>query len=352
MNADLYFFTGTGNALTAARIVADQLAGLMYNVRLWQVHRVSPVALNTDTDLCGFLYPTHGFAPAPAMLSFLWRLPRTKKRMPAFLLNTRAGMLFFGLHFPGLSGMALLLPLLILFVKGYSVRGVLPLDMPSNWLSVHPPVSPTRAQKIRERCEPKVRSFARRIASGRLSFWRLLRDLPVDLSVFPISLLYALVGRFFLAKTFIHTDACNGCRLCIKSCPAQAIQDRGGYPYWTLHCESCMRCLNVCPQRAVQSSHLLFSIVLIWSIVSPLYLLFRNEVPGALLQLCDMTLPLPGLMLIYRLLWPHFRSHIVGRLLAYTSLTSLWGRYLAPGLRRKDLLPVAPPDVRADRQHE
>lgn len=40
--------------------------------------------------------------------------------------------------YPGLSGLALILPALMLRLKGYRIKGLRPLDLPSNWISLHP----------------------------------------------------------------------------------------------------------------------------------------------------------------------------------------------------------------------
>lgn len=52
---------------------------------------------------------------------------------------------------------------------------------------------------------------------------------------------------------FYATDACNGCGLCEKNCPARAIEMKDGRPCWIKpECEQCLGCLHRCPQKAVQ----------------------------------------------------------------------------------------------------
>lgn len=52
-------------------------------------------------------------------------------------------------------------------------------------------------------------------------------------------------------KYFSYTDACNGCGLCVKTCPAENIELHKEKPIWLHHCESCLACYNYCPNRAI-----------------------------------------------------------------------------------------------------
>lgn len=49
-------------------------------------------------------------------------------------------------------------------------------------------------------------------------------------------------------------SSCNGCGMCVKFCPAQAMEmESGGRPDWTHdQCIMCLRCLHECPQFAIQ----------------------------------------------------------------------------------------------------
>lgn len=53
-------------------------------------------------------------------------------------------------------------------------------------------------------------------------------------------------------KAFYASDACNGCGLCAKNCPAATISLVDGKPAWGKQCYQCLRCINECPQRAIQ----------------------------------------------------------------------------------------------------
>lgn len=61
-------------------------------------------------------------------------------------------------------------------------------------------------------------------------------------------------NRFARAtKPFYATNACDGCGLCARRCPAKAISLDSGRPEWTVPtCFKCLRCFNECPRSAIQ----------------------------------------------------------------------------------------------------
>jgi Pyruvate/2-oxoacid:ferredoxin oxidoreductase delta subunit len=251
----IYYISGTGNARASSYWIADeaQKAGLKATVQ--QIDRLKNIEMpeSESKPLIGFAYPTHGFNAAPIMLKFIAGFPRGMGR-EVFLLNTRAGMKLYKLFIPGLSGVALLLPAFMLWLKGYRCIGFRPVDLPSNWISLHPGLREKVIESIFFRCESIVRKFTLKILSGK-RVNRGLFSIPVDLLISPISLAYYAGGRFFLSKTFIANSDCNNCGLCIRDCPTSSILLLNNRPYWKLSCESCMRCLNLCPNRAIESAH-------------------------------------------------------------------------------------------------
>jgi ferredoxin len=75
---------------------------------------------------------------------------------------------------------------------------------------------------IADRCEAIVKRFAARLISGGTDFSALV-DLPQDLLIAPVSLLYYVAGRFVFANSFCASAACNSCGACQARCPVNAI---------------------------------------------------------------------------------------------------------------------------------
>jgi ferredoxin len=342
----IYYISGTGNAKISSEWIAEEAGKRGIKAVVQQIDRleniVMPVA--ADKPLIGFAFPTHGFNAAPIMLRFIASFPKGAGRN-VFLLNTRAGMKLSRLFTPGLSGIALLLPAFILFLKGYRCIAFRPVDLPSNWIPLHPGIRKEVIDSIFGRCEKIVRDFADKLFSGR-KIYTGLYSLPVDILVSPLAFGYYIAGRFFLSKTFIANYNCTNCGLCIKECPTASIKLVSNRPYWKLTCESCMRCLNRCPEKAIEAAHgmaagfwLLITVADV-SIVSLLIRLFDLQTDSAWLKIMSQVISLVCTVFIPAALYIviHYSMEIkpLKYLLRFTSLTALpfWRRY-PPGKKKK-----------------
>lgn len=336
----IYYFSGTGNAEFAANEIAylSKQKGLKTKVINIAENDLCFSEINNDT-LIGFCYPTHGFNAPPIILKFLSRFPKGKSDI--FFLNTRAGMKLFKLQTPGLGGLALWLPALILKLKGYKTRGFRPLDMPSNWISLHPGLFRSSVDFIALKCRITLSKFTEKILYKKRVLSGLIW-LPLDLLVSPIAVGYYFFGRFTLAKTFFASFKCNNCSLCIKQCPVKAISIKSGRPYWSFKCESCMRCMNNCPKRAIETAHA-FTAVLWWLVFSfaPYFLTkilvdqniitegFYLKYSWIILNIITIISGFALLFLGYRILHQLLRVKLFNRIITFTSLTHFkwWSRY-------------------------
>jgi ferredoxin len=351
-HVSMYCFSGTGNALAAGRWIAERAEAAGVGASLTRIDRLARAEVPTPATgraLLGLLYATHGFCVPWLMLRLMLRLPRRAGRaVDVFLLNTRGGTKLGPVHLPGLSGVALLLPLVVLWLKGYRVVGTRPVDLPSNWMQLHPPFGETTANAITARQRARVVRFADRLLAGGRA-WHGWWTLPIDLALLPIAAGYLPWGRFYLAKLQMASAACDGCGVCARLCPASAIRMDRGRPYWTFDCEACMRCLSVCPRRAVQSSHSYLAVVLVVTL-GPL----AAAAHAAAAFLGHAWAPLGGRLgfwavyyvlsmlwvwLSYDLFARALRVRWLNHLFTYTSFTRYFRRYLAPGVKARDLRP-------------
>ncbi len=220
--------------------------------------------------------------------------------------------------------------------------------MPSNWISLHPGLKPGAVDFIVRRCHHKVDRFSRAVLNDEPFFpWYFYAFLWLDLAVSPISLLYLIMGRFFLAKAFFASPACNNCQICAECCPVSAIKMVDGRPYWSFYCESCMRCMNICPQRAVETSHamIVMMVIAVTSVPVSYYLqefLTRSGSPVGstgfyvLDHFINWLVTLAIIYIAYVLMFILLRNRWISRFFLYTSLTHYWARYKAPGISIKD----------------
>ncbi|PKP20054.1 MAG: hypothetical protein CVU05_09915 [Bacteroidetes bacterium HGW-Bacteroidetes-21] len=329
---NILFFSGTGNAFSAASWFKEKALEYSRKVTLQSIeNKITDFELPTqERTLFVFTYPTHGFAPPWIMLKFMLRFCFKGPADVAFI-NTQAGSKLWKFYFPGMSGIALWLPMLIFRLKGFRLKGALPLDMPHSWISFFPPNPKSDNLKIADRCKRIVEKMSDKILSGKKYFrYTLWLHLWFDIPVAIIAPAYLFIGRFFLAKTLYPSYACNSCRICEKSCPVHAIVIQNDRPYWKYNCESCMRCMNICPQKSIQSWVTRIGIIIYF-----LTLIFVSFVKIDIWLASQIVL-----VLIFPLYWIFIhvlRVKFVNYLFTYTSLTRYWGRYFARGVKIKDL---------------
>jgi len=330
----VYYFSGTGNSENVARWMGDIAKENGMEVSLINIGKTARRNIEPpESDaLVAFVSPIHGFNYPPVMLNFLVHFPKGKNKV--LLLNTRAGMLLGKWITPGLTGIAFYFSALILKLKGYSIRSMFPVDLPSNWISVHPGLNDRTIKYLHERNKDKVYRFARKVLAGGTDF-RGVREIIQDTLIAPVSLGYYFLGRFLIAKSYFASADCDNCGLCYKSCPVKAIKLIDNRPYWTFKCESCMHCMSNCPKKAIETGHgYVFGVALLSSLAFsglfyPYFKLLFFEIENNFLRFTLESAFMIGILaLIYPLVHYALRLKIVERLVVYTSLTKykFWGR--------------------------
>jgi ferredoxin len=361
----VYFTTGTGNAFRGGTWLVERARAMGTEARLVNMADAAPARdfAPGPSTLVGVLSPAHGFTAPWSVIRFVLRLPggRGTHACTGF---TRAGTKFGRLFLPGFEGTANYLVALILWLKGYKVRGVVALDMPSNWMSLHPGYKDPSARAMVERQRLRMERYAERILSGKRSFGHFV-SLALGLVILPVSLGYLLVGRFFLGKLFFASNRCTGCGLCARSCPNHAIRmwGRTPRPYWTLDCESCMRCMAYCPTQAVEAGHsigLLIMLLAFWLPLPALGTRSLADVAPALRPVLESWLFGQALgmawfviasVLVYFVVTLLLRWRVTNALFAYTTFTRLFHRYHEPDTRLQAIVghgtqsrPAPPPE--------
>jgi ferredoxin len=334
----VYYFSGTGNSENVARWMADVANEKGMEVSLINIVQTARRAIEAPEPdaLVAFVSPIHGFNYPPVMLNFL--LHFLKGRNKVLLMNTRAGMLIGKWNVPGLTGIAFYFSALILKLKGYSIRSMFPVDLPSNWISVHPGLNERTVKYLHEKNHQKVDRFARKVLTGGSDF-RGVYEIVQDTLVAPISLGYYFIGRFLFSKTYYASARCDKCDLCINSCPVKAIKKVDNRPFWTFNCESCMHCMSFCPKKAIETAHgsiLVFSFFFSFLLTQLFYKYFTQlffDIEHTFLGfVLESALFLFVLAIWYRMIHWAMRFRMVEQIMVYTSLTKykFWGiRYKA-----------------------
>ena len=237
MKTVIYYFTGTGNSLAAAR----KIAGALGETELVPIASLAntPGPITPDAGRIGIVCPVYDCGLPVMVADFAERLDLSRAKY-TFAVVTMGGI-----------GVSALNQLDKIFNRrqnrrldaGFAVR------MPGNFPPLMRSVPAGKCGKILGRADRRLDEIAEAIRGGR----------PVSPGFAPLSGLVNALSYGSLAKSardagelFSVSDACTGCGTCVKVCPAGNLTLVDGRPAWGRKCEICCACLHFCPTEAIQ----------------------------------------------------------------------------------------------------
>ena len=236
MKTILYYFTGTGNSLAAARKLAD----LLGDTELIPIAslRNTPGEVIPGAGRVGIVCPVYDCGIPVVVAEFAGRLDISKAEY-TFAVVTFGGMGVSALH--QLNG-------IFKRRQGTSLDAAFPLIMPGNFPPVGKPSSAEKAGAILAAADTRLDVIAGQIREGK----------TVTPGFAPLSGLAQLITYGLFSKNvhesgsrFSVTDACTSCGTCEKVCPVENITMADGRPQWNHQCELCCACLHFCPVEAI-----------------------------------------------------------------------------------------------------
>ncbi len=285
-----FYSTGTGNCFQVSQWLKEIFKSHSFKGSLLPIEKTDECKFehyDTNDTLMVIVMPPHGFTLIWAVLKWCLFLPRIKN-IHAVVIAARAGWKLGPFFMPGMSGSSTFITAILLKYKGYKVKGLYSVDMPSNWIAAHWGISSSNSQIIYQRAKQRVNKFITTILNGNSHFFSINNtyELLFGILLLPISFMYIILARFALSKVFFANFNCDGCSICAKNCPCQAIKmvgNNSSRPFWTYHCESCMRCMAICPKRAIEASHPWFIFVQFCTVipVSSIFISWMNRLQFA-----------------------------------------------------------------------
>lgn len=237
MKTVIYYFTGTGNTLAAARLLAAELGNTKL-IPLRQAIHYGAVA--PKADAIGIAFPVHFLS------------------MPEIVRKFVFGILFqddpfiFGLATCGeRPGGALFRLQELLLEKNYSLSAGYSLVMPENF------IGPVDLMGDAGRREEKFAAVQRRIPEIAAAI-RARKCTPSEgdgsgIMKFAGRLSGGLMTAVYNTPSRLHaTQACNRCRTCERICPTRNITVTKEGVLWGNDCTQCYACIHWCPQAAVE----------------------------------------------------------------------------------------------------
>ena len=226
-NSRIYWFSGTGNSLYAAKGLTKELGG----AQLEQITDKPPSGIvGGKGEKIGFVFPSYCLNLPRAVRAFVEQL-EIKPDTYIFTVVTMGG--------PGHGSIASLNK--ALKAKGHRLNYGRGLRMPSNYVMLYNPAESSKADKMKAKVDARICTLAADIKSEMQS----VKSLP-----FIMQTLYKNIPS--LDVKFSAGDSCTGCAMCKKLCPVKNIEMKDSKPKWLHHCEHCVACISWCPTRAIE----------------------------------------------------------------------------------------------------
>nr|WP_321353045.1 EFR1 family ferrodoxin [uncultured Methanoregula sp.] len=239
MKTIIYYFTGTGNSLDAAKKIAAGLGDC----------ELVPIASFRETagdivaaaDRVGIVCPVY-FSGLPLMVaSFAGRLDHAAAKY-VFATVTHGG--------GGASAAIVQLDRILRARQGRGLDAGFGIAMPGNYILMYDSPAGKKQEEILAKADEEIAGITGPVLRCEK------RDLP---SAIVPRVLYALIYPWFRShvhtgdKKFSVTDRCTSCGTCVAVCPADNIGLVEGKPVWKHRCELCCGCIHACPVQAIQA---------------------------------------------------------------------------------------------------
>ena len=229
----LYYFSGSGNTQLIAEKVKEIFINKSFSVRLENMSEVKHIDIATS-EFVGLLFPVAIQSTYPNVWEFINNLPISNGQK-VFMIDT---MLSFS---GGLVGPVKK----VLISKGFNCVGAIELKMNSSMQTKL--IEDDKRFKKNEIAIKKAEAFIEDVLNNKaswnrvpiLSYW--MRSISKNKKI------WEQTSRY---KSINH-DTCICCKLCINTCPVEAMSMKDGKVVFDdKTCISCMKCVNICPTNA------------------------------------------------------------------------------------------------------
>lgn len=233
MERIIYYFSGTGNSLRTARLIAQEIGG----ARLVSMGGDPGDVPGVGADMIGFVCPVYE-----------WDVPRPVKEFVARLTVESGAYTFMVATYVAVHGRCFETVDGLLREKGSGLHYGRALRCVASQCTAYEPFPPARLMV--PRMEKGAGRIGREIA--RKERRRYPRMSPVTRGLYERMMVPFLKVQREYDKGFYTSEACVGCQLCGRVCPCHNITFSGGRPLWNHACIGCNACVVYCPTKAIQ----------------------------------------------------------------------------------------------------
>ena len=232
----IFYFSGTGNTLWSAKKIAENLNDKYELINIGKHAQNGEIIIEADTVI--LIFPAYAYGAPLLFQRFV--------EQAIFKTSYLAVFVTYGTS-PGgaLAGISR-----ILKRKKTNAAYFGRIPAMENYIAIFGPPKPETLAKRLAAQKKATGEAARAIIEKRENSVITFRPL----SAFVFTMFSIAVKIFY--KWYKVSGDCNGCGICEKICPAQAITMQNRRPLFSRKCEHCNGCLNWCPQKAIHFGRL------------------------------------------------------------------------------------------------
>jgi len=229
----IFYFTGTGNSLWIAKVLALNLQ----DSKIIPVLNPSVSEIN-DSETVGIVFPVYMHKMPYLVADFIKSLPKVEY---LYAVAVNAGDI----------GQAFSYFRKQLSYGTNDLRSGFSIVTPSNYLPFGEAVEGEKREIIFNTGRAKLERISRIIEEKKSFFDR--EDGFFKKNIYP-GMLYSMGYKYlnFLDKNFYVEESCTSCGICEKVCPVGNITRPDGRPVWHKSCQMCFACINLCPESSIQ----------------------------------------------------------------------------------------------------
>lgn len=232
MDKVIFYFSGTGNSLRTARIIAAEIGG----AKLVSMGNKPNISV-ADAKIIGFVCPVYE-----------WDVPKTVKEFITRTTINSQAYTFMVATYIAIHGRCFETVDVALREKGSRLCYGKALRCVASQCTAYEPFPPARFMvPFMERGAKKI---GKEIAAGKQKKYPTMS--PISKCLYSKMMTPFLNIQHEYDKGFYSSDACIGCEICRKVCPCKNITFIEGRPVWNHACEGCNACVVYCPTKAIQ----------------------------------------------------------------------------------------------------